>query len=170
MIARLRQAGRTARLVGVFVNTPASLISAVLDRCGLDYAQLSGDEPAETLLALPGRAYKALRLSRPGDLTDCLAQYTPTMQEPAWLVDAYRPGEFGGTGVQADWSLARDLAVQSPILLAGGLAPDNIAAAICQVHPWGVDVASGVESSPGIKHPAKMRAFIQAAHQASGES
>jgi phosphoribosylanthranilate isomerase len=132
----------------------------------LDFAQLSGDEPAETLAALPGRAYKALRLGQPGDVPGALARYTPTLPEPAWLVDAYRPGEYGGTGARADWSLARDLAAQSAILLAGGLTPDNVADAIRQVHPWGVDVASGVESAPGVKQAAKMRSFIQAAHQA----
>jgi phosphoribosylanthranilate isomerase len=175
LVGRLRQLGCPARLVGVFVNAPASAIASILDECGLDLAQLSGDEPAETLAALRWRAYKALRLARPGDLESCLARYSPALrapalQEPAWLVDAYRPGEYGGTGVRADWRLASALADRSQILLAGGLTPDNVAEAVQQVHPWGVDVASGVELHPGVKHPDKMRAFIQSARRAAGET
>ena len=72
---------------------------------------------------------------------------------PAFLLDAAAPGQFGGSGQLADWDMARVLATRWPILLAGGLRPDNVAAAIAAVHPWGVDVASGVESGPGRKDP-----------------
>ena len=170
LVAALRAESCAARLVGVFVNASPDEITAILDGCDLDLAQLSGDESPETLNALGGRAYKALRPADASALALSLRQYPPAAAAPAWLVDAYRPGEYGGTGQSADWSLARQLARQAPILLAGGLTPDNVAAAVRQVRPWGVDVASGVESAPGVKDPALVRAFIQAARGAAEEN
>ena len=82
------------------------------------------------------------------------------MSEPALLIDAYRKGEYGGTGQVGDWSIAAKMARHHSILLAGGLTPENVAQAIAQVQPWGVDVASGVESAPGRKDVEKMRAFV----------
>ena len=81
-------------------------------------------------------------------------------EAPALLIDASVVGEYGGTGVTADWTAAERLARQFPLLLAGGLTAENVAAAIERVHPWGVDSASGVESAPGKKDPAKMKAFV----------
>ena len=158
--AALARAGLSAVSVGVFVNASPSQVAAVLDECGLSLAQLSGDEPPQDLEAIGGRAYKALR---PGDRM-CLAEiaslYLPQSSAPTWLVDAYQPGQYGGTGHPADWSQAYALARQGALLLAGGLRPDNVAAAIAQVHPWGVDVASGVESAPGKKDRKLMVDFI----------
>ncbi len=165
--ARLIEAVRTrfapVQIVGVFVNTPVEAILTIVDDCGLDLAQLHGDEPPETLAALNGRAFKALRPKDATDLVHTLHSYPPKTGSPAYLVDANRPGEYGGTGQSANWSLARSLAESFPILLAGGLTPENVAEAIRQVHPWGVDVASGVEESPRRKDPARLAAFIKAA-------
>jgi phosphoribosylanthranilate isomerase len=152
--------------VGVFVNASGSEISAILAATGLHLAQLSGDEPPETLTALKARAFKALRPPDAEALAAALARYPARPQAPAYLVDAYRPGEYGGTGQTADWGLARDLARRQAILLAGGLTPENVRAAIEQVNPWGVDVASGVESAPGVKDTPKMRAFVAATRRA----
>ena len=158
---------RQARLttVGVFVNASAEQIQAILEGCGLDLAQLAGDEPACTLHSLGVRAFKALRPANAAALQQALTRYPARLQAPAWLVDAHRAGEYGGTGHTADWHLAAGLAAQAPILLAGGLTTENVAAAVAQVQPWGVDTASGVESSPGRKDARKMAAFIQAARQ-----
>jgi phosphoribosylanthranilate isomerase len=82
--------------------------------------------------------------------------------EPAFLVDASVKGLYGGSGVTADWDGAAKLAKKYPLLLAGGLNPENVAEAVCRVKPWGVDVASGVESAPGKKDTSKMKAFVQA--------
>jgi phosphoribosylanthranilate isomerase len=153
--------------VGVFVNSPAAEIVSILDQCGLPLAQLSGDERPETLAALGGRAFKALRLREPDMTAAAMASLPARLSPPACLVDAYRPGEYGGTGQTADWNLAACLARTSPILLAGGLTPENVATAVQQVHPWGVDVASGVETSPGRKDTVKLRQFIRNARQAS---
>ena len=150
------------QLVGVFVNTPPEQIRRVLASCSLDLAQLSGDEPAEDLANLGALAFKAFRPADPDELERLLESYPQRRQPPACLLDAYRPGQYGGTGQVADWSLAAGLARRVPMLLAGGLRPENVAQAVSQVRPWGVDVASGVESSPGRKDPDRLRAFIQA--------
>ncbi len=150
-------------LVGVFVNTTSEQISRIMHDCDLDLAQCSGDEPPETLLRLDGRAYKALRPENEQAMLGLLQQYPIRIEPPVYLIDAYRPGQFGGTGQTADWSLAASLSIQTPILLAGGLTSANVAAAVRQVRPWGVDVASGVEKSPGRKDYSKMQTFIQAA-------
>ncbi|MBI9049215.1 MAG: phosphoribosylanthranilate isomerase [Anaerolineaceae bacterium] len=147
--------------VGVFVNASAEQIISIMDDCGLDLAQLSGDEDPQILASLGTRAFKGLRPADEDSLQSDLARYPAHEGSPAWLVDAYRPGTFGGTGHTADWQLAARLAWQFPILLAGGLRPENVADAIAQVHPWGVDVASGVEISPGVKDHLKMQEFIK---------
>jgi phosphoribosylanthranilate isomerase len=162
LTAALRRHGCRAQLVGVFVNAPAAQVLEILTACGMDLAQFSGDEPPEVLAAVGPRAFKALRPANAAALAHSLALYPRRSAEPAWLVDAYRPGEFGGTGQPADWDLARELAGQAPILLAGGLRPENVAAAARAVRPWGVDVASGVETAPGRKDVEKMQAFIRA--------
>ena len=84
-------------------------------------------------------------------------------------MDAHIKGAYGGTGETGDWSLARFIAEQVPILLAGGLNPENVAESVRVVRPWGVDVASGVESDPGIKDPQKITAFIAAARSSNYE-
>ena len=147
--------------VGVFVNEPLASLAAILQDCGLDLAQLHGDETPERLNVLQGRAFKAFR----GTGENHAAYAAAGPGAPAFLVDAYAVNAYGGTGHVADWAAARALAAQYPIFLAGGLTPQNVAEAVAQVKPWGVDVASGVEASPGKKDHAKMRAFVQAAIQ-----
>ena len=88
---------------------------------------------------------------------------------PAFLVDASVKGLYGGSGVTADWSAAAELAKKYPLLLAGGLTPENVAEAVRQVRPWGVDVASGVESKPGKKDADKMFAFVRAVRRVENQ-
>ena len=142
--------------VGVFVNASVEEIRATMDTCALTLAQLHGDETLEILNSLDGKAFKAFR-GVPQSV-DGFARN----EAPALLVDASVKGEYGGTGRTADWAAAAELAKQVPLLLAGGLTPENAADAVQQVKPWGVDVASGVESVPGKKDPAKMKALVQA--------
>ena len=142
--------------VGVFVNASVAEIRATMDTCALTLAQLHGDETSETLNSLYGRAFKAFR-----DIPQSMNGFARE-EAPAFLVDASVKGAYGGTGVTADWSHAASLAKHYPILLAGGLTPENVAQAVQLVRPWGVDVASGVESSPGVKDANKMKAFVQA--------
>lgn len=147
--------------VGVFVNTAVEEIRATIETCGLNLAQLHGDESSEMVWSLNGKAFKAFR--GVPEHVDGFARDTA----PALLVDASVKGAYGGTGVTADWAAAADMAERYPILLAGGLTPANVADAVQQVKPWGVDVASGVESIPGCKDEAKMKAFVQAVRGAA---
>ncbi len=161
----LEQTGQRVICVGVFVNMPVTQVQDVLGTCHLDLAQLSGDEPPADLAALGEPAFKALR-ARPGEDLLALSQpYLLRRSAPTCLVDASVPGQFGGSGQLADWEQASLLAREQPLLLAGGLHPGNVAHAIQAVHPWGVDVASGIESAPGIKDKNKMFAFVSAVHQ-----
>jgi phosphoribosylanthranilate isomerase len=151
--------------VGVFVNAAVGEIRSTMETCGLNLAQLHGDEPPQMLNELAGTAFKAIRLSTDSK-TDSrmVTDFAESRREivPAVLVDAAVKGLYGGSGVTADWNGAAELAKKYPLLLAGGLTPENVAQAVRQVRPWGVDVASGVESAPGEKDAAKMKSFVQA--------
>ena len=144
------------KYVGVFVNSSAAEIFATMDTCGLNLAQLHGDETPDILKELDGKAFKAFR-GVPGNLNDFVNQTVPV-----FLLDASVKGLYGGSGITADWSAASKLAKDYPLLLAGGLTADNVCDAVERVRPWGVDVASGVESEPGKKDTAKMNAFVKA--------
>ena len=152
--------------VGVFVNASAAQVRATMETCALTLAQLHGDETSEMLQSLYGKAFKAVRLSMDfvTDPRRTVTDFAELRQgvAPVLLMDAAVKGVYGGGGVTADWSAAAELAKHYPILLAGGLTPENVAEAVRQVSPWGVDVASGVESSPGVKDAAKMSAFVKA--------
>ncbi len=163
IVDALRSRGHAVTCVGVFVNAPPETVRATLDACGLDAAQLSGDEPPSDLTALAGRAFKAIRPRDAAEAEALAARYARAAPPPALLLDARVPGLYGGSGRPADWGLARRLAARLPLLLAGGLTPENVAAAVRAVRPWGVDVASGVESAPGVKSPPRMAAFCRAA-------
>ncbi len=149
--------------VGVFVNASYETIITTLEVCALNLVQLHGDESPELLEELGEWAFKAIRPQSTDEALNALEKYPQRTDAPALLVDAYHPSEYGGSGTVGDWSLAGELAAQKPILLAGGLTPENVGEAVRQVNPWGVDVASGVEASPGIKDVSKISAFITAA-------
>jgi phosphoribosylanthranilate isomerase len=159
---RAEFAGQTFQSVGVFVNRPAEKVNTILKEASLDLAQLHGDEDEADFAQLPGRAFKA---TNPRTLAEAeTAAQRFLRPEPGFiLVDAWHPTLRGGTGHVADWSLAGSLAEQVPLLLAGGLTPANVAEAVAQVQPWGVDVSSGVEASKGRKDHAAVRAFVAAA-------
>jgi indole-3-glycerol phosphate synthase/phosphoribosylanthranilate isomerase len=162
IVSFLAQYTARVQLVGVFVNATRAEIEAIADDCHLDLVQLSGDEPPEFLQALGPRTFKGIRPTSLEEAQTDAARFARAAP-PALLIDTHQPGAYGGTGHTGDWSLARALAEQYPILLAGGLTPENVAAAVAQVRPWGVDVASGVESSPGKKDTKKILAFVRAA-------
>lgn len=141
--------------VGVFVNQPPTEVLATAARAGLSTVQLHGDEPWEDVNGYPIPAIKALRLAGPESLADA-----HRYRVRALLLDAPSAG-FGGSGATCDWALAREVAARSTVILAGGLGPDNVAAAVRAVRPWAVDVASGVESAPGVKDPDRLARFIE---------
>ncbi len=161
IIAALEENHLAAIMTGIFVNSTAVHVREIMAYCGLHLAQLSGDESPEVLAHLNGAGYKALRVNDAFQLEQALHTFPPRFGPPAYLIDAFQGGRYGGTGRIADWSLAAQLSKQASILLAGGLSPGNVAHAVAQVQPWGVDVASGVESAPGVKDTQKIRQFIQ---------
>jgi len=147
--------------VGLFVNEPAARIREIVEFCGLNAVQLHGDEEPDQCCYPPCRVIKALRLR--GDMQDSqFAAYTVS----ALLLDAFVPSTFGGTGHRCDWVQAATVASQYRVILAGGLNPENVAEAVRQVRPYGVDVSSGVEEKPGQKDPEKVARFIRTAKEA----
>jgi phosphoribosylanthranilate isomerase len=143
--------------VGVFVDAPAAEVARRFDELGLDRAQLHGDERAVDFATFaPARLIRAVRV-RDAASFEAAAGWNPAL----WLYDAFVDG-FGGGGVPAPWPLVARQA-RRPFLLAGGLTPENVGAAIQATGPDGVDVASGVESRPGVKDPIKVAAFVAAA-------
>lgn len=156
------------KTVGIFVNESVETVARILEQCGLDLAQLHGEETPEMVAALRGRAFKAFRGTgqRHAEYAVARNPSSLTPKAPAFLVDAYSATLYGGTGHTADWRAAQPLAAQYSLFLAGGLTPENVADAIQQVQPWGVDVASGVESAPGVKDKAKVKLFVEKAKEA----
>ncbi len=165
IVAHLRRSGdQKSLLVGVFVNSSLDEVRSILETAQIDLAQLHGDEPVPVIEQLNGRGFKALRPTSEEEALTQAEWFAPYRSNaPVLLVDAYRKDQYGGTGHTADWTIATKLARRYPILLAGGLTPDNVAEAIRQVKPWGVDAASGVEVSPGKKDVAKMKLFVERA-------
>jgi phosphoribosylanthranilate isomerase len=150
--------------VGVFVNAPEDLVIHAIRECGLNLLQFHGDEPPEYCLQFGLMSMKALRVRDAASLRALLSYHTD-----AWLLDAYSPDKPGGTGEKFNWELALEArALGRPVFLAGGLTPENVAEAVRCARPYGVDVSSGVEATPGKKDHAKVRAFIQAAKAVEG--
>lgn len=144
--------------VGLFVDAEPQEMQAIADRCNLDVLQLHGEESPTICQALNRRVIKAFRVKDASTLA-----YLPRYSVSAYLLDTYVQGKMGGTGQAFDWELAVSAKQHGRIILAGGLNPDNVALAVQQVQPYGVDVSSGVEASPGRKDAAKVEAFIHAA-------
>lgn len=141
--------------VGVFVNEDLAVVRRIMEQCRIPLAQLHGDETPQYCLELGCPVIKAIRVRDQRDL-ERMALY----QVSGFVLDAFVEGVPGGTGVTLDWDLAAEAQMLGPIILAGGLTPGNVVEAIRHVRPYGVDVSSGVEASPGVKDHAKVRAFI----------
>lgn len=148
--------------VGVFVNEPVETVREMMEACGLMLAQLHGDESAAYCEALGRPALRGIRL-RDRDSVSAIAGYRSCTSVRGFVVDAFSDEGYGGTGRLANWSLAAEAARHAPVLLAGGLTPENVEEAVQTVHPYGVDVSSGVEAGPGKKDHEKLRAFVRAA-------
>jgi phosphoribosylanthranilate isomerase len=145
--------------VGVFVNSSPAEITSLRSFVRFNAAQLHGDEGPDVVsqVARTGPVIKAFRVDA-GFSSSTFDAYPDVF---AFLFDAVRAGQYGGTGQTTDWDLARRAAASHRIILAGGLTPENVGAAIRVVRPYAVDVASGVESRPGKKDPAKLAEFLQ---------
>jgi phosphoribosylanthranilate isomerase len=157
---------RRCEVAGVFVNPTLDEVTSAAESAQLTMLQLHGDEGpafcAEAARRTGCKVIKALRVRSAADVRAAEAFRTDFH-----LLDAYRPGRPGGTGESFDWELAAAHRSTIPLILAGGLTPDNVGEAIEAVHPFAVDVASGVESEPGRKDPGKLEAFFEGANAAT---
>jgi phosphoribosylanthranilate isomerase len=148
--------------IGLFVNAPEELVTRAIGECSLTLLQFHGDEPPEFCTQFGLMSMKAFRIRDAESLKEI-----PNYQTDAYLLDAFSPAARGGTGEKFNWDLAIEAQkFGKPIFLAGGLTPENVADAVRKVRPFGVDVSSGVELSPGKKDAEKVRAFIQAVRAA----
>jgi phosphoribosylanthranilate isomerase len=144
--------------VGVFADSSLQEVTETLQSCGLDLAQLHGSESPGFCQALSPRVIKAFRV-KDESVLDLLPRYKVS----AYLLDSYQEALKGGTGQSFNWGIARKATQHGRVVLSGGLAPENVRQAITEVRPFAVDVSSGVESRPGVKDRAKLRAFLEAA-------
>ena len=170
IISHLRSLDNCPTLVGVFVNEPLDFVRDTMTLCDFDMVQLHGEESAEYLHTFEERAYKAIRPRTMEEAKQNSIRYSVfgIQVRPTILIDAYHPELYGGTGETSDWEMAAAInRPNSQLMLAGGLTPATVAQAIRDVQPWAVDVASGVEASPGIKDHAAVRAFVANAKNAS---
>ncbi|MCS4260160.1 phosphoribosylanthranilate isomerase [Pseudomonas protegens] len=149
--------------VGLFVNASRCELGEILDAVPLDLLQFHGDESAADCEGYHRPYIKALRVKAGDDIAAACLAYP---RASGILLDTYVEGVPGGTGEAFDWSLVPQ-GLSKPIILAGGLTPDNVSAAIARVRPYAVDVSGGVEQGKGIKDPAKIQAFMQAVRRSN---
>jgi phosphoribosylanthranilate isomerase len=151
--------------IGVFVQMPLRQATAIAFQLGLRGIQTYDDQPP-TDDPFPFAHIPAFRVKDAAGL-DAIRRYVAACRPAAVLVDSFVDGQMGGTGHRAPWELLVGFDPGVPLILAGGLTPENVSEAVATVRPWGVDVASGVESAPGRKDPVKVARFIEAARLAA---
>jgi len=157
-------------VVGVFVNMPAAAVNAAAADCGLDWVQLSGDESWEYCRQIEKPVIKAIHISNKLGEEELLAHLKEGKRvlgsrSPLYLLDTFVEDKYGGTGKVFVWEIARRAVAKYPVIIAGGLHPENVGEVVSSLKPWGVDVSSGVESR-GVKDVAKIKDFVQAARAA----
>ena len=148
--------------VGVFVDQPADFVNGVADLLALSAVQFHGHEASSDYARSSHRVIKAVAV---GDSFDRVRDLDALPSHVTALLDAHDPIKRGGTGKAIDWTVAADAALRRRVILSGGLQPGNVQAALSAVRPYAVDVSSGVESSPGVKDPDKLRAFFEAVRE-----
>jgi len=170
--AAIKKQSPRVKTVGVFVNMPAPIVQKLVDTCGLDWAQMHGDEPWEYCLELARPVIQVARVARnysPEFISNNFEYGKKLLagRELLFMLDTSVKDKFGGTGKTFDWSQARAIAAKYQVIVAGGLNPENVTAAIEMLQPWGVDVSSGVETE-GMKDMGKIEKFIRAVREADG--
>ena len=161
-----------ASTVGLFANQSTEFVNEVVRLCSLDYVQLCGDEPPEIWERLDARVIRQVKVREDLPRAEAVSQAIRQVSEALdagqdAVLDKYQVGHLGGTGFSFDWAIARDIARDHRVVLAGGLNPENVADAIRQVRPWAVDVSTGVETD-GVKDHVKIRAFAAAVRSTEG--
>jgi len=148
-------------LVGVFVDQPPDVVAELVKAIGLDAVQIHGDRDVEEYRSVGALLIRAMPLETDADVTSAEG----LASDVALLVDAADRVKWGGTGRRANWTRAAEVARRRPVILAGGLTPETVREAVEMVHPWAVDVSSGVEDAPGIKSADRLRRFFDAVQQ-----
>ena len=162
----IKNANPKPELVGVFVNETIEKVEQTAKECGLDRVQLSGNETIEYCKKISLPVIKAVYIpvsAQAQEVSGIVASWYTAMKSRKFccLLDTAVPGKHGGTGKAFDWEIAKEVATHFPVIIAGGLTPENVAQVIRTIHPWGVDVSSGVETEKQ-KDPEKISAFIWA--------
>ena len=157
-------------VVGVFVNMPADTVNTVASSCGLDWVQLSGDETWGYCQEIEKPVIKAIHVSPEWGENELLAhlgdgQKKLGARSPIYLLDTLVEQRYGGTGQTFAWGIAKKAVMKYPVIIAGGLHPENVGQVVANLRPWGVDVSSGVERK-GVKDVEKIKAFIKAVRSA----
>jgi len=145
-------------IVGVFQNENPEIVAEIMQYCGISIVQLHGNEPPDYCKALSFRVLKAFRM-KPEVTASSLAAYDGLVD--GFLLDTYHSGQAGGTGQTFDWTRVRSLSPPGPLVLAGGLTPENVAEAIRVTRPFAIDANSGVEDEPGRKDITKVRRLVE---------
>ena len=172
IVAALKNSKAAIETVGVFVNARAGTINRIAEKCHLDWVQLSGDEPWGLCREIERPVIKVVRVSRnnrPEQVLRDLEYGNKILgkQKHMFLLDSKARDKYGGSGMKFDWKLAIPIAERFPVIVAGGLTPDNVAEAIKVISPWGVDVSTGVETK-GAKDMEKIMKFIEAVRRTNG--
>jgi len=172
IVAALKNSKAAIETVGVFVNARAGTINRIAEKCHLDWVQLSGDEPWGLCREIERPVIKVIRVSRnnrPEQVLRDLEYGNKILgkQKHMFLLDSKARDKYGGSGMKFDWKLAIPIAERFPVIVAGGLTPDNVAEAIKVISPWGVDVSTGVETK-GAKDMEKIMKFIEAVRRTDG--
>lgn len=174
IVAALKEEKASVETVGVFVNARVGTVNKIADICGLDWVQLHGDEPWMLCRELDLPIIKVIRVSRNYSAEQIYTdlEYGDKLlakQKHIFLLDSNARDKYGGSGMKFDWKLAVPIAKRLPVIVAGGLTPDNVKEAISIIKPWGVDVSSGVETK-GVKDMDKIRKFIEAVREADASN
>ncbi|MGD0854318.1 MAG: phosphoribosylanthranilate isomerase [Dehalococcoidia bacterium] len=161
--SQLNKLPRHPALAGVFVNENPRVVDETVRQCGLDLVQLSGDESWDDCHQINHPFIKAIHVA-PSTHSDDILEYigsgTNFTHSPIYMLDSKEDGKYGGTGISFEWDIARGISASFPVIIAGGLDPQNVGSLIKYVRPLGVDVSSGVETN-GRKDIAKIRAFVE---------
>jgi phosphoribosylanthranilate isomerase len=162
-LSRAAKAAGRVRTVGVFVNESVDRMNELVHACGLDYVQLSGDDPDAVISEIDALVIRVVHVQPDAD-RQMLGERIDSSPADLVLLDTAGAGTYGGTGCTFDWSLIPP--TRKPLLVAGGLTPENVGDAIRAARPWGVDVSGGVETD-GMKDSTKIAQFIQAVRRAA---